>query len=295
MDGTLVDTEPYWMECEHELVAVFGGTWTDDDARSIIGFDLLDAGVVLRDRGGVDLEPEEIVERLLDGVIARVREHVPWRPGARRLLSELNELEVPCALVTMSWSRLADAIVEALAPITFQAVVTGDAVEHGKPHPEPYLLAAERLGVDPVQCVAIEDSPTGVQSAGAAGCVVVAVPHIVPIEPGAGRIIVPTLKGIEPGDLGHDGRHRAGHGAGGPDDTRRRPSDVVAPSCSPGWRSPRSWRRRRPGARDDGGDDEDGVATPAAAALPSGVRRPRLDALWALEDAWPTSSRAPAR
>ena len=149
MDGTLVDTEPYWMASEHELVAAFGGTWTDDDARSIVGFDLLDAAAELRDRGGVDLEPEEIVERLLDSVVARVREHVPWRPGARRLLTELNALGVPCALVTMSWARLVDAIVEALAPITFQAVITGDAVEHGKPHPQPYLLAAEALGVDP--------------------------------------------------------------------------------------------------------------------------------------------------
>ena len=202
MDGTLVDTEPYWMACEHELVASFGGTWTDEDAQSIIGYDLIEAAVVIRERGGVDLEPEEIVERLLDGVIARVREHVPWRPGARRLLSELNALGVPCALVTMSWARLVDAVVEALAPISFQAVVTGDTVEHGKPHPEPYLLAAERLGVDPVQCVAIEDSPTGVTSAGAAGCVVVAVPNIVPIDPAPGRYIVSTLKGLEPGDLG---------------------------------------------------------------------------------------------
>ncbi len=202
MDGTLVDTEPYWMASEHELVAAFGGTWTDDDARSIVGFDLLDAAAELRDRGGVDLEPEEIVERLLDSVVARVREHVPWRPGARRLLTELNALGVPCALVTMSWARLVDAVVEALAPITFQAVITGDAVEHGKPHPQPYLLAAEALGVDPAQCVAIEDSPPGVESAGAAGCVVVAVPNIVSIDPAPRRFIVPTLKGIAPGDLG---------------------------------------------------------------------------------------------
>ena len=202
MDGTLVDTEPYWMECEHELVAAFGGTWTDDDARSIIGFDLLDAAAVLRQRGGVTLEPTEIVERLLDGVIARVRRRVPWRPGARRLLADLNARGVPCALVTMSWSRLTDAVVEALAPITFQAVISGDAVRHGKPHPEPYLSAASRLGVDPVQCVAIEDSPTGVESATAAGCVVVAVPNIVAIPAAPGRIIVPSLKDLRTDDLG---------------------------------------------------------------------------------------------
>ena len=202
MDGTLVDTEPYWMACEHELVDEFGGTWTEDDARSIIGFDLIDAAVVLRDRGGVDLDPHAIVERMLDGVIARVRERVPWRPGARRLLTELNDLGVPCALVTMSWRRLVDAITDELAPIRFQAVVTGDEVGRGKPDPEPYLLAADRLGVDAAECVAIEDSPTGVASAGAAGCVVVAVPNIVPIEPAPGRVVVPTLKDVTPRLLG---------------------------------------------------------------------------------------------
>jgi HAD superfamily hydrolase (TIGR01509 family) len=202
MDGTLCDTEPYWMACERELVAAHGGTWTEADAESVIGFDLLDAAVVLRDRGGVDMEPEDIVERMLDGVIARVRERVPWRPGARRLLSELNALAVPCALVTMSWRRLVDAILEELAPLDFQAVITGDEVGRGKPHPEPYRRAAAALGVDPVQCVAIEDSPTGVAAAAAAGCVVVAVPNIVPIEPAPGCYVVSSLKSLKPDDLG---------------------------------------------------------------------------------------------
>ncbi len=202
LDGTLVDTEPYWIACEHELVAAHGGVWTDDDARSIIGFDLIDGAIELRDRGGVDMDPHAIVEWMLDGVIARVRARVPWRPGARRLLSELNALGVPCALVTMSWRRLVDVIVEELAPIQFQAVVAGDDVSHGKPHPEPYRTAAERLGVDPTACVAIEDSPPGIDSATAAGCVVVAVPNIVPIESAPGRFVVDSLKSLTPDDLG---------------------------------------------------------------------------------------------
>ena len=202
MDGTLVDTEPYWMQCEHELVTEFGGTWTEADARTIIGFDLLAAAEVLRAPWGVRMEPTAIVERLQDGVIACVRQQVPWRPGARRLLSELNRQGVPCALVTMSWRRLADTIVEALDPISFQAVITGDAVTNGKPHPEPYLRAAAALGVEPEQCVAIEDSPAGVASAGAAGCVVVAVPHLVAIDPAVGRYVVPSLIGVRPEHLG---------------------------------------------------------------------------------------------
>ncbi|MGI9053544.1 MAG: HAD-IA family hydrolase [Ilumatobacteraceae bacterium] len=202
MDGTLVDTEPYWIECEHELVAEFGDQWTDEDARSLIGFDLLDAAAVLRQRGGVRLDPIDIVEWLQTGVIARVRERIPWRAGARELLSELNEQDVPCALVTMSWQPLAEAVVAALAPLRFQAIVTGDAVANGKPHPEPYLRAADLLGVDAEQCVAIEDSPTGVTSAGAAGCVVVVVPNLVDIGPAPGRYIVASLRDLTSARLG---------------------------------------------------------------------------------------------
>ena len=135
MDGTVVDTEPYWMACEHELVEAFGGTWTEADARSIVGFDLLEAAEVLRVRGGVDLPPEEIVERLMGGVIDRVRERVPWRPGARRLLTDLQAAGVPCAMVTMSWEALARVVVDALGPGTFRAVVTGDMVRNGQARP----------------------------------------------------------------------------------------------------------------------------------------------------------------
>ena len=100
---------------------------------------------------------------------------MPWRPGARELLAALNVRGVPCALVTMSWQHPTDEVVRQLPPGSFQAVITGDMVMNGKPHPEPYRRAAEELGVDPLSCVAIEDSPTGVASAEAAGCVVVAV------------------------------------------------------------------------------------------------------------------------
>ena len=88
MDGTLVDTEPYWMAAEHALVEEFGGRWSDADARSIVGFDLLRAAAVLHERGGVRLTPEAIVDRLQGDVMARVRRRVTWRPGARRLLAD---------------------------------------------------------------------------------------------------------------------------------------------------------------------------------------------------------------
>ncbi len=196
MDGTLVDTEPYWIQAEFDLVAEFGGTWTDEDAHTLVGSALLTAAAYIRERGGVDLEPAEIVERLLARVIAGVSGHTPWQPGAKSLLAELVAAGVPCALVTMSYASLAGAVIEQLPAGTFSAVVTGDQVTHGKPHPEPYLLAAEQLGVDPAHCIAIEDSPTGVASAEAAGCVTVAVPHVAHVEPAAGRILIDTLDGL---------------------------------------------------------------------------------------------------
>jgi HAD superfamily hydrolase (TIGR01509 family) len=202
MDGTLIDTEPYWIHCEHELVDRYGGRWTDDDAKSIIGFDLMDSAEVLRTRGGVPLRPHDIVDQLSDAVAAMVRERIPWRPGARELLAALKLRGVPCALVTMSWKRLADEVIRQLPPQSFQAVITGDMVMNGKPHPEPYRRAAEELGVDPLACVAIEDSPTGVASAEAAGCVVVAVRNLLPIEDAPHRVVLSTLQGVTPELLG---------------------------------------------------------------------------------------------
>jgi HAD superfamily hydrolase (TIGR01509 family) len=201
MDGTIVDSEPYWIESEHRLVRRFGGTWGPDDAHSIVGFDLLDAAVELRDRGGVRLEPAEIVEWLLDSVIAMCADELPWRPGARTLLEEARDANVPCVLVTMSWRRLADAVLDEAPAGAFVGSVTGDEVAAGKPAPDPYLAAAAVVGVDPADCLAIEDSPTGVGSAMAAGCRTIAVPHVVEVEPRPGLRIIPTLEGVGLRDL----------------------------------------------------------------------------------------------
>jgi HAD superfamily hydrolase (TIGR01509 family) len=201
MDGTLVDTEPYWMAAEHELVREFGGTWTDEDGLTLVGNPLITSAAFIRERGGVDLPDEVIVDRLVTTVTRAVRGHVPWQPGARELLEELMTLGVPCALVTMSYADLAEAVVAALPPGSFTVLVTGDVVTHGKPHPEPYLTAARLLGVRPQDCIALEDSLPGLASAEAAGCRVVGIPHLVALEPSPGRIIIPTLAGIDVASL----------------------------------------------------------------------------------------------
>jgi len=201
MDGTLVDTEPYWIVEETLLVTEYGGSWTEEDAHSLVGNDLIASANYIREVGGVPLPAEEIIDRLLERVIERVKVKMPWRPGARELLADLNARGVPCALVTMSYQNLAQAVVATLPTGSFRTVVAGDDVTHGKPHPEPYLLAAERLGVTPEHCVAIEDSLVGVTSAESAGVAVLAVEHLVPIPPGPGRTVANSLKGWTVEDL----------------------------------------------------------------------------------------------
>jgi HAD superfamily hydrolase (TIGR01509 family) len=197
MDGTLVDTEPYWIDVEFELAEAYGGTWSREDALELVGNDLITSGRYIQEHMGIELSPEEIVEALLDGVVARVQEEVPWRPGARELLAELRAEQVPCGLVTMSYTRFVAPILASLPDDTFSAIVTGDIVERGKPDPEPYLMAARMLGVPPADCLAIEDSNTGTISAVAAGCTVLVVPNHVEVVAGEGRSFAVSLEDVD--------------------------------------------------------------------------------------------------
>lgn len=200
MDGTLVDTEPYWMAAETELVGSFGGTWTHEDALQLVGSGLYHSARILQSHG-VDLGEDEIIQQMSNRVLDQVAVAVPWRPGARELVLELSSLGVPTALVTMSIRRMAEQIAAALGPHGFSAIVGGDEVTHSKPHPEPYELGAAALGVSASDCVAIEDSAPGVASAVAAGAVVIAVPMHVSLTEDSDYDLWPDLKGRTAEDL----------------------------------------------------------------------------------------------
>ncbi len=201
MDGTLVDTEPYWIEAEFEIVEEHGGTWSHEHALNLVGNDLQESGRYIHEHSGIDLDPSAIVEELLDRVVRRVEQEVPWQPGAVELLRDLREQGVRCALVTMSYRRFVAPILAMLPDDTFEVIVTGDTVSQGKPHPEPYEKAAAILGVDPRDTVAIEDSNTGARSAQAAGCTVLVVQNHVPVLPGERRVFVDSLAGMSTADL----------------------------------------------------------------------------------------------
>ncbi|MGY4856831.1 HAD family hydrolase [Cryobacterium sp. AP23] len=195
MDGTLVDTEPYWMRAEHELVESFGGVWTHDDAMLLVGSGLLGSAAILQNRG-VNLAADAIVDVLTNRVQEQLRSAgIPWRPGAHELLTELHTAGMPMALVTMSEERMARQISDIVGFPAFSTIVSGNMVQQSKPHPESYLMAADVLGVDPLHCVAIEDSLPGVAAAVASGAVVIAVPHMVPIEPSEHYTRLDTLAG----------------------------------------------------------------------------------------------------
>jgi HAD superfamily hydrolase (TIGR01509 family) len=201
MDGTLVDTEPYWIATEFAMAEKYGGTWSQAHALQLVGNDLVSSGQYIKDVMGLDLTPEAVVEELLDGVVAQVEHEVPWRPGAVELLTSLVEAGVRCGLVTMSYDRFVAPILARLPAETFRVVVTGDQVERGKPHPEPYLTAAAALGVRPEDCVAIEDSNTGAKSAEAAGCLVLVVENHVPVLDGPRRVFRDSLEAVTVEDL----------------------------------------------------------------------------------------------
>lgn len=189
-DGTLVDTEPVWAAAKVALTAEFGGTWTEQDTLDCLGLSMQFTLDRLRERG-VNLPDEEINDRL----VAKVREAlaqqpVEFLPGIERFLSEVREAQIPAAIVTNATTSVARRTANAAPEGTFSVIIGNDETTHPKPDPQPYLLAAERLGVDPTQCVAIEDSPSGVRSATAAGMRVIVVPGEleVPAELGTVRL-----------------------------------------------------------------------------------------------------------
>ncbi|MFJ8204367.1 HAD family hydrolase [Micromonospora chalcea] len=198
MDGTLVDSEKLWDVALQELAAVYGGVLSDDARRAIVGTGMADAMRIVHDDLG---QPERDVQESADWISARIlelfRTGLRCRPGALALLRAVRDAGIPTALVTSSGRSLVEVALDTLGRDSFDAVVCGDEVDAAKPHPEPYLTAARLLGVPVERCVAIEDSPTGVASALAAGAAVLAVPAEVPLAPADGVHQMESLLGAD--------------------------------------------------------------------------------------------------
>ncbi|MFA7324890.1 MAG: HAD family phosphatase [Candidatus Nanopelagicales bacterium] len=200
MDGTLIDSEHLWLEGERLVMQELGGAWSHEDQAHCLGGPIERAVDYMLAKAGSELPHADALERLLVVMEELYRERpLLWRPGARTLINEARDLGIPTALVTASWRRLISivewSIERDLGRKAFDVTIGGDEVENTKPHPEPYRAAARALNVAPHECLALEDSPTGAASAQAAGCRVVAIPHISPVSAAANLVVLSTLEG----------------------------------------------------------------------------------------------------
>src|SRR5215475_12377816 len=201
MDGTLLDSEKIWDIALDDLAHYLGGELSDTARRRMVGSSLSRSIAIMHDDLGIDADPECSGAFLLERAEELFRTSLVWKPGARELLVAVHEAGWPAALVTSTHRRLTEIALDTIGREYFGATVCGDEVDHPKPAPDPYRRAAQLLDAAVADCVAIEDSPLGIASAEAAGCVVLAVPSEVPLEPAPGRTVVSSLVGVTVADL----------------------------------------------------------------------------------------------
>jgi HAD superfamily hydrolase (TIGR01509 family) len=190
LDGTLIDSESVTQAAGIAAFSSLGIVVDPAFLHGLIGIDDQTGAGIIRARYP-DLDADAFAAAWTDGVRARYARGVPLKPGTDELI---GSLALPKALATSSTRAQADHKLRASGLDThFAHVVTFDDVRAPKPAPEPYLMAARLLGVDPARCLAFEDSETGARSAHAAGMTVVQVPDIVPATGAYAHHIAPDL------------------------------------------------------------------------------------------------------
>lgn len=204
MDGTLVDSEKLWDVAIHELYRRFGGVLTPELRASTVGGSSESVMAIVYADLGLEPDPAHMAQTadwLHDYVGELFEEGLPWCDGARELLDLLAAEGVPMALVTNTRRQLTEKALNSIGRHYFSISVCGDEVAVGKPAPDPYVRAAELMGLAPSACLAIEDSVTGAASAEDAGCAVLVVPNEVVVPPSPRRRHVPSLSRLGLGDL----------------------------------------------------------------------------------------------
>ncbi len=197
MDGLLVDTEPQWFAAESATVEQLGGVWGKQQQVDLLGSNLPVAARYMIEHTSSSHDVPTVMQMLQENMTEQLAAQVAFQPGAFELLDELSAAGIPVALVTSSVRVHVDVVLAQLPTNPFQHQVTADDVANLKPHPEPYLTALELLGVAGARAVVLEDSPAGVSAAEAAGCHVVAVPSVVPIEAAPRRHVVDSLTRVD--------------------------------------------------------------------------------------------------
>lgn len=197
MDGTLTDSEKLWSLALDDIAAALGGVISVECRAAMVGLPVRPAVDRVHAELGLERDWTVTAAELSDRAAYYYQREMPWRPGAAELLAAVRDAGVPTALVTATERPLVELALDTLGRHNFDIVVTGDDVTEGKPDPEPYRRALELLGVDATSAVAVEDSPTGVAAAVAAGLTVLVVPCEVPVPAGGRRRFADTLHGVD--------------------------------------------------------------------------------------------------
>lgn len=204
MDGTLLESEQLWDIGMRELSLHLGGPMSEETRRATIGGPLDLAVWRAFDGLGLSPTPDEqtAAEDWLNAYMGRLfAQGLTWRPGAQAALRTVRDAGLGSALVTNTGRLLCDVALDTIGREYFDHSVCGDEVPAGKPDPAPYLRAAALLGLDPAQCLAVEDSPTGAAAADAAGCAVLVVPSLIDVPGSARRVFRSSLEGLTAADL----------------------------------------------------------------------------------------------
>lgn len=193
MDGLMVDSEPQWLESEKEAMAPFGYNWLESDQIACLGGPLTRVGQYMFKKSGNQKSPQFFTELLIDIQCEKMRSHVPAMAGAMELVEDLKHNGVKTALVSASPRVIVDAVLNNLGLELFPFSISSDDVEFTKPHPDAYLKAASKSGVDIGNCLVLEDSLTGMEAAAASGAFLIAVPHLVSIDEGPRIRVIKSL------------------------------------------------------------------------------------------------------
>jgi len=207
MDGTLINSEPFWLVAETELMARYGHQWTDEDQAYCLGGPLPKVGAYMSKLAHGADNPLYFEDELVRMVAEQFKAGLEFIPGARELVTDLFESQIPMALVSASPRLLVNAALELLPKGTFVSSVSNQDVTFSKPDPESYLLAADNLGVEIKRCIVLEDSRTGIDAGLASGAIVIGIPHLITYPPTRRLRLRQNLVGLtttEIQDIFHD-------------------------------------------------------------------------------------------
>jgi HAD superfamily hydrolase (TIGR01509 family) len=204
MDGTLVDSEKVWTISLADTARWLGGELSLEAREAMVGSNMARSLGLMFDDLGVERDASRMAQAE-QYLTARTGElfaaGLEWRPGALDALRMVRAAGWPTALVTNTLRSLTENALDSIGREHFTVTVCGDEVPRGKPDPDPYLRAAELLGVAPESCLAVEDSPTGSTAAERAGCAVLVVPCDVAVPTGPRRVHRGSLLGLTPDDV----------------------------------------------------------------------------------------------